>query len=127
LIAIDKQKQLAIICGFNSLLNLSLNLILIQPFGYVGAAFASIVTEGINLIIQYRFLKKYWGVSVFEMSWLKVLFSLGLMTFFLHWVQGWNIFLILFGAIGIYFFSLFAVGFYSSKELLTIMPRIFNR
>jgi O-antigen/teichoic acid export membrane protein len=127
LIAIDKQKQLAIICGFNSLLNLSLNFILIQPFGYVGAAFASIVTEGINLIIQYRFLKKYWGVSVFEMSWLKVLFSLGLMTFFLHWVQGWNIFLILFGAIGIYFFSLFAVGFYSSKELLTIMPRIFNR
>jgi len=127
LIAIEKQKLLATICGFNSLLNLSLNLILIPTFGYVGAAVASIATEGINLIIQYRFLKNYWGASVFEMSWLKILFSLGLMGLFIHLFQGQNIFLILFGAIGIYFFSLFAMKFYFSRRLFNIKPWIFKK
>lgn len=127
LIAIEKQKLLATICGFNALVNLSLNLILIPHFGYLGAAAASIATEGINLIIQYRLLKKYWGASVFEMSWLKVLLALGLMGLFIHWFQGWNIFFILFGAIGIYFFSLFAMKFYFPRGLSNIKSWISKR
>ena len=127
LIAIEKQKLLAFICGLNLLLNLSLNLILIRPFGYVGAAAASIATEGINLIIQYRCLRSYWGASVFEKSWLKVLFPLGLMAIFIQWAQGRNIFLILFGAVGIYFFSLFTVKFYFPMRLSDITTWVVKR
>jgi O-antigen/teichoic acid export membrane protein len=120
LIAIEKQKQLAIICGFNTVLNLTLNFILIPRYGYVGAAIASLATEGANLIIQYQCLKYYWEASIFDPSLLKVIFSLGLMGLFIHWVQGSNLFLILFGAIVLYIVSLFATGFYSHRELSVI-------
>jgi len=127
LIAVEKQKQLAIICGFNTVLNLALNFILIPYYGYVGAAIASLTTEGVNLIIQYRVLRYYWEDSVFDTSLLKILFSLGLMGFFIHWLRGWNLFLILSGAVVLYIVSLFATGFYSQKELSTIKTWLFQR
>ena len=127
LIAIEKQKQLAIICGFNMILNLALNFILIPSYGYVGAAIASLTTEGVNLIIQYRVLRYYWEDSVFDTSLLKILFSLGLMGFFIHWLQGWNLFLILSGAVVLYIVSLFATGFYSRKELSAIKTWLFQK
>ena len=127
LIAVEKQKQLAIICGFNTILNLALNLILIPYYGYVGAAIASLTTEGVNLIIQYRVLRYYWEDSVFDTSLLKILFSLGLMGFFIHWLQGWNLFLILSGAVVLYLVSLFATGFYSQKDLSAIKTWLFQK
>ncbi len=127
LIAIDKQKQLAIICGFNTILNLTLNFILIPSYGYVGAAIASVTTEGVNLVIQYRVLKYYWEGSVLDPSLLKVIFSLGLMVLFIHWFQGSNLFLILSGAIVLYVVSLFATRFYSHRELSAIKTWLFQR
>lgn len=120
LIAIEKQSQLAYICGFNALFNLSLNLILIPSFGYLGAAMASIATEGVNLIIQYRVLTSYWKESVFDVSFLKIFFSLGIMGFFIYWFRNWNLFLVLFGAIILYLISLFATRFYSKKDMYKI-------
>jgi len=127
LIAIDKQRLLAYICGFNTALNLALNLILIPYYGYRGAAIASLATEGINLIIQYRVLKYYWETSIFDTSLLKILFSLGLMGFFIYWLQGWNLFLILSGAVILYIVSLLTTGFYSRKELSAIKAWLFQR
>jgi O-antigen/teichoic acid export membrane protein len=120
LIAVEKQKQLALICGFNTVLNLALNFILIPYYGYVGAAIASLTTEGVNLIIQYRVLKGYWEESVFDASFLKILLSLGLMGFFIYGFRSWNLFLILFGATMIYLVSLWATRFYSQKEFSKI-------
>jgi O-antigen/teichoic acid export membrane protein len=127
LIAVEKQKQLAIICGFNTILNLALNFILIPYYGYLGAAIASLTTEGVNLIIQYRVLRYYWENSVFDTSLLKILFSLGLMGFFIHWLRGWNLFLILSAAVVLYIISIFATGFYSQKELSAIKTWLFQR
>jgi len=120
LIAIEKQSQLAYICGFNTLFNLSLNLILIPSFGYLGAAMASIATEGVNLIIQYRVLTSYWKESVFDVSFLKIFFSLGIMGVFIYWFRNWNLFLVLFGAIVLYLLSLFTTRFYSKKDMSKI-------
>jgi len=108
-------------------LNLALNLILIPYYGYRGAAIASLATEGINLIIQYRVLKYYWETSIFDTSLLKILFSLGLMGFFIYWLQGWNLFLILSGAVILYIVSLLTTGFYSRKELSAIKAWLFQR
>ncbi len=127
LIAVEKQKQLAIICGFNTVLNLALNFILIPYYGYVGAAIASLATEGVNLIIQYRVLKYYWEAPIFDTSLLKIIFSLGLMGLFIHWLQGLNLFLILSGAVVLYIVSLFATGFYSHRELFAIKSWLFQR
>jgi O-antigen/teichoic acid export membrane protein len=127
LIAIEKQRHLALISGFNTALNLALNFILIPYYGYVGAAIASLTTEGVNLIIQYRVLKYYWEASIFDTSSLKIFFSLGLMGFFIHWLQGLNLFLILSGAVVLYIVSLFATGFYSQRELSTIKTWLFQR
>jgi O-antigen/teichoic acid export membrane protein len=120
LVAIDKQKLLAYIYGFNTLLNLALNLVLIPYYGYIGAAIAFLATEGVNLIIQYRVLKQHWEESVFDASFLKICLSLGLMGFFIYWFQRWNVFIVLFGAIVIYFVSLLTSGFYSKIEIYKI-------
>lgn len=127
LIAIGKQTQLAYICAFNTVLNLSLNLILIPYYGYVGAAAASLATEGINLGIQYRVLRRYWEASVLDTSFFKILFSLGVMGLFIYWFQGWNLFLILCGAVVLYIVSLFTTGFYSHRELSEIKTWLFQR
>jgi len=126
LIAVQKQRQLAFISAFNTLVNLALNLILIPYYGYVGAAIASLTTEGLNLIIQYQVLKHYWGASIFEIALLKPLFSLGLMGLFIHWLQGVNLFLILLGAVVIYMVSLFTTGVYSQRELSAIKICLFQ-
>jgi len=117
LIATEKQRLLAFICGCNMVLNLSLNLILIPSYGSVGAAIASLSTEGVNLIIQYQVLRHYWKASVFESSLLKILISLGLMGLFIHWAQEWNLILILSGAILLYGAGLLATGFCSLRGL----------
>jgi O-antigen/teichoic acid export membrane protein len=117
LIAIGKQSQLAMICGFNTIFNLSLNLMLIPSLGHSGAAIASIATESLNLIIQYQVLKRYWKESVFNLSFLKIFLSLAVMGFFIHWFHSWNLIFVLFGAVVIYFVSLFVARFYSKKEL----------
>ena len=127
LIAVQKQRQLAFISAFNTLVNLALNLILIPYYGYVGAAIASLTTEGLNLIIQYQALKHYWEASIFEISLLKPLFSLALMGLFIHWLKESNFFLILSGAIVLYIVSLFTTGFYSQRELSTIKTWLFQR
>jgi O-antigen/teichoic acid export membrane protein len=108
-------------------LNLALNFILIPYYGYVGAAIASLTTEGVNLIIQYQVLKVYWEAPIFDTSLLKIIFSLGLMGLFIHWLQGLNLFLILSGAVVLYIVSLFATGFYSHRELFAIKSWLFQR
>ncbi len=127
MIAIEKQKQLAIICGFNFVLNITLNLILIPYYGYMGAAIASLATEGVNLIIQYRVLKYYWEAPILDNSLLKIFFSLGLLGIFIHWLQGLNLFLILSGAVVVYILGLFTTRFYSQRELSVIKTLLFQR
>jgi len=127
LIAIEKQRLLAYICGFNTVLNLALNLILIPYYGYIGAAIGSLTTEGVNLVIQYRVLKYYWEAPIFDTSLLKIFFSLGLMGIFVYWLQGWNLFFILSGASVLYIVGLFITGFYSQKELSAIKTLLFGR
>jgi O-antigen/teichoic acid export membrane protein len=123
LIAIEKQTQLATICGFNTLFNLSLNLILIPSLGVLGAAIASITTEGVNLIIQNRVLGYYWKESVFDPSYFKIFFSLGIMGSFIYWFRNWNLFIVLFGGTALYLLSLFAIRFYSQEDLSEIKKR----
>ena len=120
LIAIEKQTQLAYISGFNTLFNLSLNLILIPSLGYRGAAIASIMTEGVNLIIQNRLLGSYWKKSVFDTSFLKIFLSVGIMGSFIYWFRNWNLLIVLFGATVLYLISLFTTRFYSKKDLSKI-------
>ncbi|NWF93017.1 MAG: flippase [Syntrophaceae bacterium] len=120
LVAIGRQRQLAYIYAFNTMLNVTLNLILIPYHGYTGAAIAFLATEGVNLVLQYQVLKYYWGESVFDVSFLKIFLSLGVMGFFIYWLRGWNIFIILLGAVVIYCVSLFSSRIYSKEELYNI-------
>jgi O-antigen/teichoic acid export membrane protein len=126
LIAVGRQRQLAFISGFNTVFNVVLNLILIPAYGCVGAAVAALTTEGVNLIIQYRLLKGYWGASMLDISSLKLLFSLGLMGLLIHWLQGLNFFLILSGAVVLYVVSLYTTGFFSPKERSAIKDWLFQ-
>ncbi|MFO7888925.1 MAG: flippase [bacterium] len=58
LIAINKQKTVVIINIARSISNISLNLILIVMYGYIGAAIATVGTEYLSMIIFILFLKR---------------------------------------------------------------------
>ncbi len=59
LVAMDRQKQMAIAAGSCAVLNVILNLILIPSFSYKGAGFATLATEAVLLVLYYYLVSKY--------------------------------------------------------------------
>jgi O-antigen/teichoic acid export membrane protein len=59
LIALKKQLLLAVIYGLAMILNISLNLWLIPQFGYMAAAWTTVVCEGLVLLLSGFFVLRY--------------------------------------------------------------------
>jgi len=59
--AINQQSLVAWIAGIGAVINVTLNLILIPTYSFVGAAIATIITEAVILVFQYHFIGKYLG------------------------------------------------------------------
>ena len=56
--AINKQRFVVIVTGVNALINISLNIILIPKFSYLGASIATVLTEGLGFILLFTYLSK---------------------------------------------------------------------
>ncbi|HDY88502.1 MAG TPA: hypothetical protein ENH82_10395 [bacterium] len=59
LVAVDRQKINAIVAGTCVLVNITLNLCLIPHYGYLGAGFATVVTEIVLFAMCLYFVSKY--------------------------------------------------------------------
>ncbi len=59
LVAADKQKINAIVTGICLFVNISLNMCLIPYYGYLGAGYATVVTEMVLFAISWYFATKY--------------------------------------------------------------------
>ncbi|MFQ5714321.1 MAG: flippase [Candidatus Scalinduaceae bacterium] len=59
LVAVDKQKINAIVAGTCVFVNITLNLCLIPYYGYLGAGFATVITEIVLFAMSLYFVSKY--------------------------------------------------------------------
>jgi O-antigen/teichoic acid export membrane protein len=59
LVAVDKQKINAVVAGTCVFVNITLNLCLIPHYGYLGAGFATVVTEIVLFAMCLYFVSKY--------------------------------------------------------------------
>jgi len=57
LYAADKQKQATVVAFFSMVLNISLNFIFIPRFGLLGAAFATVIAEAVNVTIYFYLIR----------------------------------------------------------------------
>ena len=73
--AINRQKAITIVTGANALLNITLNLILIPKFSYIGASAATVATEGLGFILMFTYLSKYFFKISVTQNILKTIFS----------------------------------------------------
>ncbi|MCE7698132.1 MAG: flippase, partial [Methanobacterium paludis] len=73
--AINRQKAITIVTGANALINITLNLILIPKFSYIGASAATVATEGLGFILMFTYLSKYFFKISLTQNILKTIFS----------------------------------------------------
>lgn len=57
--SINKQQIVSYVTGFNALFNVVLNLILIPTYSYIGAAIATVLTEGLGFILMFYFISRF--------------------------------------------------------------------
>lgn len=109
---INRMKTFSIVIGFNVLLNVALNLILIPSWGanlgYLGASLATLISEVFNFLIFITIISKHLA-SIDLSLFLKSLFCSFLMVAGLILTQNISLFFNVPLAISIYFLSLYFV------------------
>ena len=86
LVASGRQHLFAWIAGLSGLFNLGLNLVLIPRFSYMGAAWATVVTEALVLAAAFACVRRFTGLSAFTGEAVKIPLAAGataLVSFFL--------------------------------------------
>ena len=73
LVSIGKEKIVLYSTIIGAIINLSINFALIVPFGYMGAAIAGVVTEGVIAIYQYYYVLKFVPINIGIKDILKML------------------------------------------------------
>jgi O-antigen/teichoic acid export membrane protein len=58
--AMNKQRLVTLVVGLNALFNVILVLILIPKFSYVGAAIATVLTEGLGFVLLFYYISRYY-------------------------------------------------------------------
>jgi O-antigen/teichoic acid export membrane protein len=118
----------SVVCG--SIVNFSLNLLLIRLYGSIGAAIASVVAETVVTVVQFYFVRHiFHPIDVLKLSvkyWMAGILMLCLIYFagkFFPADVFHTIGLILLGA-GIYIFSLFILR---DSMLSTVFKKLWNR
>jgi O-antigen/teichoic acid export membrane protein len=118
LIGAGLQGKIMFISITGAIFNVLLNLYLIPRFSYVGAAFATSMTEGLVLMLYMWQVYKYIQFLP-KVSWqfMKVVFTSALMGVVLYYTAGLNIFLqALLGAITFGVVLYFSTGFANLKK-----------
>lgn len=71
----NRQRFVTIVAGANVILNISLNIILIPKYGYIGASIAYVLTESLGFILLFSYTSRYlYKISINNML-LKILLS----------------------------------------------------
>lgn len=82
--AINRQRIVTIVTGINALFNVSLNLILIPKFTYIGASLATVATEALGFTLQFIYISKYFFKISVTQNILKTIVSGFLALIFIY-------------------------------------------
>lgn len=101
----------------NVISNIVFNIILIPKFGFIGASISSVMSGCVMFIFQYHFIKKYlFKMNFFRQAIKPILASMAMgIIIYLMWQL--NIFILIFIAIIMYVFTLFALKAFSLKDI----------
>jgi len=120
LVAIDKQKQMAIIAGVTAVINIVLNLILIPWYSYIGSAVATIVAEGFLLIAYLYLTARYLHKIPFQRFILQPLFACLVMGAVLYFFHGYNLLVLILGGGLLYLGLVYVMRGFSSEDIALI-------
>jgi len=119
LISLNQQKKMLIISGFN----LAINLVFIPRYSYLAVAWASLLTEFMVAILMARVIYQQIKIKPSLKVGGKGLVAALVMSGFLWFFSGLNLFiLIIFGAV-VYFLILFLTGGINWNEFLSLIKR----
>jgi O-antigen/teichoic acid export membrane protein len=117
LVSINKQNQMAAVAGMSALLNVILNLILIPPLSYVGAAIATIITEITLFAVYFYLVSKYLHTFFLHKLIAKPLIACLVMGLFIYFYTTMNLPLIIILSIIIYFVVFYLIGGFSKDDI----------
>tara|TARA_Y100000310_G_C20647640_1_gene797542 strand:- start:1664 stop:2101 length:438 start_codon:yes stop_codon:yes gene_type:complete len=118
--SINLQKIFSISTFVCAVLNILLNILLIPRFGFIGAAFATLLTQGFNFGLLFTFCsKKGFKLNLPKLLW-KPLISAGAMSLFIISFFKMNFVLLIIFSVFIYLIFLYLIGGVSQKDISKI-------
>ena len=100
------------------ILNITINLILIPRYGYIGASIATVITTLLSFILFFRFLSKFIYKIQIHKYILKPIMASTIMGLFIFSFTRMNIFLLVCISIVIYFGVLILLKTFSKKDII---------
>lgn len=117
LIALEKQKTLLKISAWAMIINLVLSLILIPKFSYLAAAWITLFTEGLAMVLMFWALGQFLRFSPSFKTGFKSLIAAFLMGVIIWQFNQQNIAVLLLAGAAIYFLALYLLRGISLKEI----------
>jgi O-antigen/teichoic acid export membrane protein len=105
LTVVDRQVSYAKAAGASMLVNLISNLILIPPYGYIAAAWTTVATEIVLVVVGWWMTGKYLGnLHLVSASWRPILAGavMGIVLFPLRDVHGYSVVLVVLLGMAVY-------------------------
>lgn len=126
LISLNKQRVLSFIYLLVLLVNLSLDLILVPIYGYVGACIGSIAAYMVRTGLTYYYVSKYAYFLPLNKIVLKPAISVLIVSIFLYLMKDLNLFFVAFLGVFFYLVILLLLGDFS-KDDIALFKRALNR
>jgi O-antigen/teichoic acid export membrane protein len=104
--AINRQRFVTIVAGANALLNVTLNLLLIPKFSYVGAGLATVFTESLGFTLMFIYISRYFFRISLKQNVLKTVITGVLVTLIVYYLKT-EINWILAGILGVFIYLAF--------------------
>jgi len=104
----------------NVILNISLNLLLIPRWSYIGASVATVATEGLGCSLAFIFTIKYFKIPVFSKSYLnfiKLLLAASVMALIVFYLQETHLLVLIPAAALCYTMALFLFGWFDRTDI----------
>jgi len=118
--AANHQKSLVNIQIIGLIINITLNLLLIPRYSYIGASITTVITEVLMFLFAIIFIFKR-VTKIREVVFLpKVFAATAIMTVFVYFFRDYNIFAVITAAIVVYFLSLYLLKGFVIQDFLLI-------
>jgi len=116
LVAINKQQIITYGAVLMVILNIVLNYFLIPKFLHIGAAIATVITEGFGFIYGFYFVSKYLKCSL-EINFLKPIASSIVVFLLIVFLSKINLILLIFLSLAAFFSVLMMLGYYTPEDI----------